>query len=68
MVDCVRVSEDKPSESCARLIDRALLHASQDNVTALVLPLGSWGSGDGAARTTFLHDLGRGLSASARFG
>ena len=31
------------NEGASRLVDQALLHASEDNCTALVLPLGAWG-------------------------
>ena len=33
---------DDPNAAASRLVDQALLHASRDNCTALVLPLGAW--------------------------
>ena len=33
---------DDPNDAATRLVDQALLHACEDNCTALVLPLGAW--------------------------
>ena len=33
---------DDSNAAASRLVDQALLHASRDNCTALVLPLGAW--------------------------
>jgi len=61
---------DDPNAAASRLVDQALLHASRDNCTALVLPLGAWNKSkkngnDG--KDTMMH-LGRNLALSSRFG
>ena len=33
---------DDPNEAATQIVDQALLHACEDNCTALVLPLGAW--------------------------
>ena len=43
---------DDPNAAASRLVDQALLHASRDNCTALVLPLGAWNK---VCRSRFLH-------------
>ena len=42
---------DDPNAAASRLVDQALLHASRDNCTALVLPLGAWNK---VSRSRFL--------------
>ena len=43
---------DDPNAAASRLVDQALLHASRDNCTALVLPLGAWNK---VCRSRFLN-------------
>ena len=57
---------ESPSEAAERLIDQALLYASEDNVTVIVLPLGSWGKGDNE-KTSMLYSLGRNMALTSRF-
>ena len=57
---------ETPSEAADRLIDQALLYASEDNVTVIVLPLGSWGKGENE-RTSMLYSLGRNMALTSRF-
>ncbi len=58
---------DQPQEAAEKLVDQALLFASEDNITVLVLPLGSWGKGDEGG-TSMLFSLGRNMSNSSRYG
>jgi len=64
---------DQPLESAEKLVDQALLHACQDNLTALVLPLGAWGnyhhqSSSAHSGATPMMNLGRNMALSSRFG
>ncbi len=64
IVDCIMGCED-PSTSASRLVDMAFMYASEDNATALVLPLGSWGT---RQKKTHLFSLGRNISfTSSRY-
>ncbi len=65
MSACVGSCE-RPQEAAERLVDQALLHATEDNVTALILPLGSWGKGDNAG-TSMLFSIGRNMALTSRF-
>ena len=65
VVECIRAWPD-PSEASEKLIDQALLYASEDNVTVIILPLGAWGKGD-SANTSVLYSLGRNMALSSRF-
>jgi len=61
---------DDPNAAASRLVDQALLHASRDNCTALVLPLGAWNkskTNGNDGNDTMMH-LGRNLALSSRFG
>ena len=68
IANCVTNCES-PSESAEKLVDQALLHACEDNLTALVLPLGAWGKyqSDGTGATAMMN-LGRNMALSSRFG
>ncbi|XP_059091350.1 protein phosphatase 1K, mitochondrial-like [Tigriopus californicus] len=65
VVDCVNQG-DNPQESAKKLVDQALLYASEDNITAIVVPLGSWGKNI-AGKTSVFYSLGRSMSLSSRF-
>ena len=65
VVECIRAWSD-PNEASQKLIDQALLYASEDNVTVIILPLGAWGKGD-SANTSVLYSLGRNMALSSRF-
>lgn len=41
--DVVQRTED-PAEAARSLTDQALHYSSEDNATAIVIPLGSWGT------------------------
>ena len=65
IVECIS-RWDKPQEAAERLVDQALLYATEDNVTVIVLPLGAWGMGDNA-NTSPMYSLGRNMKLSSRF-
>jgi len=69
IADCVMLG-DSPKEAAEKVVDQALLHSCQDNLTALVLPLGAWGRHrtDVASGTTVMMSLGRSMTHSSRFG
>ncbi len=58
---------ESPQEAADKLVDQALLYSAEDNVTALVLPLGSWGKGDDRG-TSMLFSLGRHMTNTSRYG
>eukprot|EP00095_Tigriopus_kingsejongensis_P010567 snap_masked-scaffold1889_size25432-processed-gene-0.2 protein:Tk10567 transcript:snap_masked-scaffold1889_size25432-processed-gene-0.2-mRNA-1 annotation:"protein phosphatase mitochondrial" len=65
VVDCVNQGAT-PQEGAKKLVDQALLYASEDNITVIVVPLGSWGkNADG--KTSVFYSLGRSMSLSSRF-
>ena len=66
IIACVNSWTESAKEAAERLVDQALLHASEDNVTAVLLPLGSWGKGDNA-KTSMLYSIGRNMALTARF-
>ena len=59
---------DSPNEAAEKIVDQALLHCCQDNLTALVLPLGAWGTYHDRSGTTDMMSLGRSMTLSSRFG
>jgi serine/threonine protein phosphatase PrpC len=65
IVDCV-ANANTPTEATEKLIDQALLYASEDNVTAIVLPLGEWKAGV-ASKTNVFYSLGRSMALTSRF-
>lgn len=66
IVDCVRSAAAATIEQAAeKLVDQALHYACEDNATALIVPLGSWGKGD--PDTSMFYSLGRSIGSSARF-
>ena len=67
VVDCIRAWSADPKEASQKLVDQALLFASEDNVTVIILPLGAWGKGDDSANTSVLYSLGRNMALSSRF-
>ena len=46
-------------------IYQALLYSCEDNATAIVVPLGSWGKGD--ASSSMFYSFGRNMSNTSRF-
>jgi len=59
---------EKPHEAAEKLVDQALLHSSEDNVTALVVPFGAWGMSDPSdGHASVIYGIGRNLAGSARF-
>ncbi len=66
VLDCISRC-DQPQEAAEKLVDQALLFASEDNITVLVMPLGSWGKGNEGG-TSVLFSLGRNMSNSSRYG
>ena len=66
VVECVSCW-DEPGDAAMRLVDQSLLYASEDNVTALVLPLGAWRIGDDS-KTSTMYSLGKNMKLSSRFG
>ena len=65
VVEAITKCEDA-QDAATRLVDHALLYSCQDNATALVLPLGSWGKGEGTSG--MFYSFGRAMSNSSRFG
>lgn len=65
IVDCISTCAD-PKEAAERLVDQALLYSSEDNISVIVVPLGSWGKGDNA-KTSMLYTLGRNMANTSRF-
>eukprot|EP00096_Caligus_rogercresseyi_P009619 TRINITY_DN3291_c0_g1_i1.p1 TRINITY_DN3291_c0_g1~~TRINITY_DN3291_c0_g1_i1.p1 ORF type:complete len:350 (+),score=77.95 TRINITY_DN3291_c0_g1_i1:25-1074(+) len=59
-------SFSEPQEAAEKLVDQALLYGSEDNLTAVILPLGVWGKDQSKASNFF--SLGRSLNNSCRFG
>merc|ERR1719461_2031653 len=64
VVDCINKCEGA-KEGAARLVDQALLYSCEDNATAIVVPLGSWGKGD--ASSSMFYSFGRNMSNTSRF-
>ena len=59
---------DDPSEAAEKLVEQALLHAGEDNITVIVLPLGSWGKYTTQSGPNPIMSLGRNMALSSRFG
>jgi len=73
MVECVKANantagagESAAGEAAEKLVDQALLYSSEDNVTAIVLPLGAWKTGE-ASKTNVFYSLGRNMALTSRF-
>ena len=49
-----------------RLVDQALMYSCEDNATALILPLGSWGKPEEGSSAN-MFSLGRNIMNSARY-
>jgi len=65
VVDCINRCESS-KEGAVRLVDQALLYSCEDNATAVVVPLGSWGKCD--ATTGMFHcSFGRNMCNTSRF-
>jgi len=64
VVDCINKCEGA-KEGAARLVDQTLLYSCEDNATAIVVPLGSWGKGD--ASSSMFYSFGRNMSNTSRF-
>ena len=65
IVESVNRCEDA-REAAARLVDHALLYCTEDNATALIVPFGSWGKGEGTSG--MFYSFGRSMTNSSRFG
>ena len=65
IVDTINKCEDA-REAAARLVDHALLYCTEDNATAIIVPFGSWGKGEGTSG--MFYSFGRQMSNSSRFG
>lgn len=65
MIKCVLACDD-PKTAASRLVDQALMYSSEDNATALVLPLGSWGKPEEGSSTN-MFSLGRNMALSSRY-
>ena len=73
MVECVKANantagagESAAGEAAEKLVDQALLYSSEDNVTAIVLPLGAWKTGENS-KTNVFYSLGRNMALTSRF-
>jgi len=53
-----------PAEGAAELTDQALSYSSDDNISCLVVPFGSWGSNH---RTSMFTNFGKTMASSSRF-
>jgi len=62
--DVVQQTEE-PSEAAQCLTDHALHYSSEDNATAVVVPLGSWGNNTSSA--SIFYSFGRSMTDSSRF-
>lgn len=62
--DAVQRNEE-PSEAAHALTDQALHYSSEDNATAVVVPLGSWGNNTPSA--SIFYSFGRSMTVSSRF-
>ncbi|XP_021963298.1 protein phosphatase 1K, mitochondrial isoform X1 [Folsomia candida] len=54
-----------PQYAATLLTETAFEYSSEDNITALVIPLGSWGKYSAAA--TIFHSFGKSFTSSSRF-
>ncbi len=59
---------DEPKTAASRLVDQALMYSCEDNATALILPLGSWGKPEEEGPSSNMFSLGRNMALSARYG
>ena len=75
IVECVKANANTASvagenaaarEAAEKLVDQALLYSTEDNVTAIVLPLGAWKTGE-ASKTNVFYSLGRNMALTSRF-
>ena len=64
IVDTVKQASD-PTEAAHLVTDLAMQCSSEDNSTAIVMPLGSWRSE--AAAATIFHTFGRSMESSSRY-
>jgi len=65
IIDCILDCGDV-HHAASRLVDQALMYSCEDNATALILPLGSWGKPEeGSPNHSF--SLGRNIMSSARY-
>ena len=65
IVDCILDCDD-PQTAASRLVDQALMYSCEDNATALILPLGSWGKPEEGSSSN-MFSLGRNMALSARY-
>ncbi|CAL8106636.1 unnamed protein product [Orchesella dallaii] len=56
---------NEPQYAATLLTETAFQYASEDNITSIVIPLGSWGKYSAAA--TIFHSFGKSMSSSSRF-
>ncbi|CAG7836707.1 unnamed protein product [Allacma fusca] len=64
IIETVKQAED-PTIAAHLLTDTAVQYSSEDNSTAIVTPLGSWGKYSAAA--TIFHSFGKSFTSSSRF-
>lgn len=65
--DVVNQAED-PYQAAQQLTEQALSMSSEDNMTALVVPYGSWGKYTQSASMFYSFGIGRDMNKSSRFG
>ena len=65
IIDCI-VDCGDVHQAASRLVDQALMYSCEDNATALILPLGSWGKPEEGS-TSNMFNLGRNIMNSARY-
>ncbi|ODN05994.1 Protein phosphatase 1K, mitochondrial [Orchesella cincta] len=56
---------NEPQYAATLLTETAFQYSSEDNITSIVIPLGSWGKYSAAA--TIFHSFGKSMSSSSRF-
>ncbi|XP_076043835.1 protein phosphatase Mn(2+)-dependent 1K-like [Oratosquilla oratoria] len=59
---------EDPVQAAEQLTEQALTMASEDNLTALVVPFGSWGKYSTSASMFYSFGIGRDIVKSSRFG
>lgn len=65
--DIINQAED-PNHAAQLLTEQALSMSSEDNMTALVIPYGSWGKYTKSASMFYSFGIGRDMNKSSRFG
>jgi protein phosphatase 1K len=65
IINCV-VDCEEPENAASRLVDQALMYSCEDNATALILPLGSWGKPEDN-KSSSMFSLGRNMALTSRY-